>query len=225
MTSLSPNFLAVPWDNFQDNPFSGIHTDYLVDSLLPLRILDEKVFRSALEEQHGRALLIQLLQRQYSLHPLSDLNPQPVDAALMALSVQDWIGAAGACGAIYWSRKLFREVRAPILRQLLDEFGASWWRWVELGLIASNENESFPCIDMTTPWDVEEWRCQIMDVGWELLWSWRDSLDESLSAWVKLKENSGNSFQREPVQFETDLGVRLVRRFGAALQQHLMETK
>lgn len=202
-----------PWKDFQDDPLPGVHADYIADCLRPLRMLDEAAFRTAVGQQRERALLVRLLQQQYALPPLSVLQPASHDAALMALSAEAWRDAAAACGLMYWSRSLAREVRGPALRQIEQRLGRAWWHWVELGLAESIEAERVPQ-SSATPDEPLAWPSWIQRTGQEILEAWRNDLDPGLSAWAGLKNAPGDEVTSHVRQLDHPYGKRLLLRLS-----------
>lgn len=177
----------------------------------------------AIGQSRERTLFIDMLRRHYSLESLSDINPEADDAVLAALSVPEWHDAAMACGAMYCSSELVHELRAPVLRLLEQMLGESWWQWVQIGLLESGASRPSAYFDKT-PETAEQWRDRILHAGSHLLRSWRDSLDESLAAWVKLKDVASDEGQQNARLFDAAYGQRCVRRLAVSLGRHSMET-
>lgn len=211
------------WQDFQDNPLPGVHADYVAGCMHPLLIHNEQAFRTAIGQSRERTLFVDMLRRHYSLESLSDINPEPADAILAALSVSEWHDAATACGAMYCSSVLVHEVRAPVLRLLEKMLGESWWHWVEIGRLESGASQPSAYFDKA-PETAEQWRGRIRQAGSQLLWSWRDSLDESLAAWVKLKDAASDEGQQNARLLDVAYGQKCVRRLAMTLGRPSTET-
>jgi len=202
-----------PWKDFQDDPLPGVHIDYIADILRPLCILDNTAFWTAVGQQRERTLLVRLLQQQYALPPLTVMQPASHDAALMALGAEAWRDAATACGLMYWSGRLAREVRGPVLRQIEQRLGSAWWHWVEQGLAESMEDESLPQSG-ATPDEPSAWPSWIQRTGQEMLGAWRNDLGPGLSAWARLKDAPNDEATLKVWQLDHTYGKRLVLRLS-----------
>lgn len=174
------------WERFQKNPLPGVHVANLTRCLAPLRIEDESRLRQAFEVEPFRSSLIDLLRQTLGVKPLAQLTVAPEEAGFVALDVAGWERAAGACGLMFWSQALARELRAPVLRSLETYFGASWWRWVELGQDLAHDT-ALAAQARHRPDTAQEWISGICDVGFAVLDAKVSLLDEDLAAWVHLK--------------------------------------
>ena len=191
---LSPNVVIMArattssgdWEGFRKNPLPGVHVANLARCLAPIHIQDEELLRQAFAVEPFRSSLIDLLRQTLGVKPLAGLTPAPEDAGLAALDVAGWERAADACGLMFWSHALARELRAPVLRSLETRFGTSWWRWVKLGqdLVADTDSAAQA---RSRPDTAQEWISGICDAGFAVLGAWVSLLDEDLAAWVRLK--------------------------------------
>ncbi|AHG62174.1 hypothetical protein [Advenella mimigardefordensis] len=217
---MQADFTGRSWVQFQDNPLPGVHMDYLAGSLSPLTIVQEDVFRKAVDETRERARFIALLQQHYSLTALSGLQPvNDEDAYLAALSVQQWRWLARVCGIVYWSGALARVVQTPALRVLDAQLGDNWWQWVQAGL--SEASDHVPLQEVSAGANPpEQWAMRIGHSGSALLRAWQDTLDSELAAWVRLKESTNTDQQEwiEPPGLNAG-GPDIVRRVSGILMQ------
>ncbi len=206
------------WRDFQDNPLPGVHKDYLLDALHPLRLDDKERFQAALGGQQPRMLFVELLRRKHALPSLTNALPSGPDAALSALSVAGWQDAVRACGLMYWSNTLAREVRGPVLAHITQAFGDGWWHWVELGRSETiGTGPSLPA--HTRPDHPHAWQSTIEKTGQALLGTWQDGLDADVAAWIKLKTSPASAETPPPWQIDTAYGRRLLHRLGTSMIQ------
>lgn len=222
---MQADFTARSWAQFQDNPLPGVHTKYLAGSLSPLTIVQEDVFRKAVDEPRERALFIALLQQHYALTALRGLQPMcDEDAHLAALSVQQWQWLARVCGIVYWSRALAREVQTPALRVLDAQLGDDWWQWVRAGLSEASDHVPLPEMSAGAA-QPDQWAMRIRHSGSALLHAWQDTLDPELSAWVRLKESTDDDRREwiEPPGVSAS-GPDIVRRVSGILMQQAART-
>lgn len=175
------------WERFQKNPLPGVHVANLTRCLAPIQIQDESLLRQVFAVEPFRSSLVDLLRQTLGVKPLTELAVAPEEAGLAALDVAGWERAAGACGLMFWSQALARELRAPVLRSLETYFGASWWRWVELGQDLADDTASAAQV-RRRPDTAQEWISGICDVGFAVLDTKISLLDEDLAAWVHLKQ-------------------------------------
>lgn len=174
------------WERFQKNPLPGVHVANLTRCLAPIQIQDEALLRQAFAVEPFKSSLIDLLRQTLGVKPLAGLTPAPEEAGLAALDVAGWERAAGVCGLMFWSQALARELRAPVLRSLETHFGASWWRWVELGHDLAGDMAS-SAQARSWPDTAQEWISGICNAGFAVLDARVSLLDEDLAAWVHLK--------------------------------------
>jgi len=203
------------WHAFGEDPLPSVHVDYVSHSLLPLHVQDARKFRAAVAEPHGRAWIIGLLSKRYHLPVLSALRPSRDDSVLAALSTESWQIMKHACGLMAWAPMLAREVRAPVLRQLDLEIGASWWDWVELGLREPMDNHA--AMFSIPPVDPQEWMSRIQQAGNDVLRVWRDGLDADLAKWVTLKEAPHGMAPSDTAQMDSTRAKRLLSRLKEML--------
>lgn len=206
------------WTDFQRNPLSGVHAAHLSRCLAPVDIQDEPVLRQAFEDPLVRTLFTSLLEQTYFLKPLPSITPPPSAAGLAALDVPGWTGAAHACGLMCWSPVLIRELRAPVVRDLEQQFGPVWWEWVERGL-GITQNALAPLLHETWPAAPDAWLAFIQGTGFAVLDVWVGSLDQPLAAWVRLKGPEQGEGRASPWGGDRALALALVDGVSKVLRK------
>src|SRR5690606_7962960 len=223
---LSPNTVTMndvrrnggTWLDFQRNPLPGVHGDYLAQCLLPVGVQDEAAWRQVIENDRTRDTFLLLLRRTFGLQPLSGLQPVQSAARMVALDVQGWFAAAEACGLMFLSPALVRELRGPIVQGLAQQLGPTWWDWVKRGI---DTEEGGLCPTLIDPWPdtAQSWATRIHRTGFALLDAWTTSLDKDLAAWARLKSPVEPADQDSRSEVDRTVAMAVVESMSQQLQK------
>lgn len=206
------------WEGFRRDPLPGVHVSHLARCLAPLQIQDEILLRQTLAASAAKAALVDRLRQTLGLAPLANLTPTPAQASLAALDVASWESAVDACGLMYWSPMLARELRAPVLKALQDRFGPAWWHWVAAG--RARPDQARTAQPTHAPATDSAWATAITGAGFAVLDAWTALQDDDLAAWLRVKQPA----QRAGTPDNWPVDEALARALVQALTQHLGAT-